>query len=95
MISYTVTDSYKGELDKKIGVHCFYFLQNMMNEMILMDNISFDREDYKLERNLELMDQPIFYNNYYSGMNDWSAINEPVLNKKFKLIFNFKISLTL
>jgi len=78
LISYTITESYRNEIDKSLGLHCFNFLKDMLNHMIIINNIAYEREDYDIEDVKELEEQPIFYDNIYYGFNDWSGINEPV-----------------
>lgn len=50
----------------------------MLNEMVLMNSLSFDREDYKIHPKQLKEEEPIFFDNTYSGHNDWSEIPEPV-----------------
>lgn len=86
LISYAITDSYKNEIEKNIGLHCFNFLKDMLNHMILINNLAYDREDYKLKIDEEKEEETIFYNNSYNGINDWEGISEPV--NYFKIILS-------
>jgi len=85
LISYAITNSNKNEIEKKIGLHCFKFLRSMLKEMILMDNLCFEREDYKINQNKLKEKEPIFFDNVLSSYNDWSEIAEPV-SFYFKII---------
>ena len=51
----------------------------MLNHMLLINNVAYDREDYKLDISEEKEDEMLFYNNSYTGLNDWSGISEPVI----------------
>lgn len=86
LISYTITNSNKNEIEKNIGHHCFKFLRSMLNEMISMNSLSFDREDYKINPNKLKEEEPVFFDNTYFGYNDWSEISEPVLKIKLSFI---------
>ncbi len=79
MISYTISESYKNEIEKSTGTHCFNFLKEMLTHMIMMNYMSYEREDYKLEINEETEENPIFYNNIRYGYNDWTPLYEPVI----------------
>lgn len=79
LISYAITESNKNEIEKNIGLHCFNFLKDMLNHMIQINNVAYDREDYKVVVNDETEEDVVFYDNLYSGYNDWSGINEPVI----------------
>jgi hypothetical protein len=87
IISYTITDSNKKEIDKHIGNHCFFFLSKMLSQMIQMESITFDREDYKLDLNSIKENELIFYDGIYHGINDWTATIEPVNLQIFCNIF--------
>lgn len=43
-----------------------------------MDNITIDREDYKVDSKKLKLQEPIFFNCTYQGSNDWNEISEPV-----------------
>ena len=51
----------------------------MLTHMIMMNYMSYEREDYKLEINEETEENPIFYNNIRYGYNDWTPLYEPVI----------------
>ena len=78
LISYTITNSYMNEIEKNIGFHCFKFLRSMLNEMVLMNTLSFDREDYKIHPKKLKEEEPVFFDHIFPGVNDWSEIPEPV-----------------
>jgi len=62
----------------------------MFDQMILLNYLAFDRDDYNInlkefdrdDYNINLKEEKneieLFYNNAYSGYNDWSSLNEPV-----------------
>lgn len=56
--------------------------------MILMNSLSFDREDYSIHPKKLKEEELIFFDNTFSGYNDWSEIPEPV-NKIIKLISKY------
>lgn len=47
-----------------------------------MNSLCFDREDYKIN-DKTLKEEPLFFDNVYTGYNDWSEIPEPVSLKGF------------
>jgi hypothetical protein len=87
LISFTITESEKKEMEKNMGNHCFNFIKVMLNQMVMMSNIAFDREDYKIEVN-DQKKKDLFYDNIYYGANDWKGICEPVLLFKIYFILN-------
>jgi hypothetical protein len=80
LISYTITESEKKEMEKNMGSHCFNFIKVMLNQMVMMSNMAFDREDYNIEAidTNEQKKEDLFYDNIYYGTNDWKGICEPV-----------------
>jgi hypothetical protein len=67
------------EVEKKIGNHCFIFVREMLSNMVKMDSISYDREDYRVELEKLKEEEPIFYDTVFEGVNDWNSIYEPVI----------------
>jgi hypothetical protein len=80
LISLTITNSYKKDIELNIGKHCFYFLKSLLNHMVIMESVSFDREDYNIDIKQLKKEEPIFYDTMYHGINDWSELAEPVQN---------------
>ena len=78
LVSYTITKSDVKEIEKKIGNHCFFFVRNMLSNMVKMDSISFDREDYNIDLKQLKEEEPLFFDTVYEGVNDWNSIYEPV-----------------
>ncbi len=48
--------------------------------MVIMESVSFDREDYNIDIKQLKKEEPIFYDTMYHGINDWSELAEPVQN---------------
>lgn len=78
LISFTITKSDMKEVEKKIGNHCFIFVREMLSNMVKMDSIAFDREDFNKDYQKLKEEESVFYDTIYEGVNDWSSINEPV-----------------
>jgi hypothetical protein len=89
LLSFTITESMKNEINKQIGSHCFDSIHTLFNEMIRTDYLFYDREDYKLNKTSvidESLGHPpgqVFYNNKYYGQNEWNIIPELVQYYKF------------
>ena len=66
------------EIEKKIGNHCYIFVREMLSNMVKMDSISYDREDYNIDMKQIKEEEPVFFDTIYDGVNDWNSINEPV-----------------
>ncbi len=47
--------------------------------MVLMNSLCFEREDYEMNPKKSNEEEPIFFDNIYSGYNDWSETPEPVI----------------
>jgi len=65
-------------MEKNMGNHCFNFVKTMLNQMLMMNNIAFDREDYNVDFT-EQKKEDLFYDNVYFGVNNWKGISEPVI----------------
>ena len=73
-----------------MGNHCFGFLRTMMNQMLMLNNIAFDREDYEMETPNDDSKEELFFDNIYFGVNNWDGLIEPVF---FYLKNSLKFSL--
>ena len=89
LISFTITESEKKIREKNMGNHCFNFIKTMLNQMLMMNSIAYDREDYNVEI-VEQKKEDLFYDNIYYGVNNWKGINEPV-NKFIKMFIIYYI----
>ena len=73
IISYTITEVNRTRLDAKITKHCYTYANSLFDNFISGTGIFYDRDDTKE------IDDEIFYDNVYRGVNDWSNIDEPVV----------------
>jgi len=80
IISLTISNhhiqTYVGE--KQIAEHCFNFYHKIFNDVLQEEYIAYDRDDMELS---ECESEPIFFDNKYTGINDWSVLLEPKSSK--------------
>jgi len=79
LISYTITSHERNIIDQKIPNHCFEFFHRIFNNALQAEYIAYDRDDMNVEKVESL--KPVFFDNKYSGYNDWSGLSEPKSSK--------------
>jgi len=79
LISYTITSHERNVIDQKIPNHCFEFFHRIFNNALQAEYIAYDRDDMNVEKVESL--KPVFFDNKYSGYNDWSGLSEPKSSK--------------
>jgi hypothetical protein len=85
LISFTITETYKLEIEKKLNSYTFNYLKNTFHHLLEINYITRERDDNDLNKTQTIEDDLFmpqsryYYSNSYFGVNDWSEISEPVL----------------
>lgn len=77
LISLTMTYNTRNIIDDQIPDHCFNFFHRMFTDLLQEEYIAYDRDDMFAEVNNE----QIFFDNRFSGVNDWNSLAEPHSSK--------------
>lgn len=76
LISYTIFEINRKEIDAKIKSFCFQsFTKKLVNSLVYPDYICFDKDEFTKENATEMS---YFFDNTYYGENKWITLEEPV-----------------
>ncbi len=79
LISLTLTTHIRNKIDNQIPDHCFNFYHRIFNDTLQIEYIAFDRDD--MDEEIAQSKEPIFFDNKYSGLNNWNGLKEPCSSK--------------
>jgi hypothetical protein len=78
LISYTIFEVNRKEINSKINSFCFHSCtKKLMNSLIYPEYICYDRDEFT---NDNLNNISYFFDNTYYGGNNWISVEEPVSN---------------